>query len=55
MSEKEVLDTIKEVYIKKPNTYGLGVIFNEKIVEQFPYKEKINTMITTNDHDIQLV
>ena len=35
--------------------YGLGVKFDEKIIEQFPYKEKINTMISTSDTDIQLV
>lgn len=46
---------IKEGYIKKPETYGLGVKFDEKIIEKFPYKEKINTMIVTNDNDIQLV
>ena len=46
---------IKDGYIDKPKTYGLGVKFNQKIIEQFPYKDKINTMITTNDIDIQLV
>ena len=46
---------IKEGYIKKPETYGLGVKFDEKIIDKFSYKEKINTMITTNDNDIQLV
>ena len=46
---------IKEGYVEKPKTYGLGVKLNKKIIEQFPYKEKINTMITTDDNDIQLV
>ncbi|MDC0194831.1 mandelate racemase/muconate lactonizing enzyme family protein [Alphaproteobacteria bacterium] len=46
---------IKDGYIDKPKTYGLGVKFDYKIIEQFPYKDKINTMITTNDSDIQLV
>ena len=46
---------IQEGYIEKPKTYGLGVKFDEKIIEQFPYKEKINTMISTSDTDIQLV
>jgi len=40
---------IKDGYVEKPKTYGLELTFNEKIVEQFPYKEKINTMITTKD------
>ena len=42
-------------YIKKPNTYGLGVQFDEKIISQYPYKEKINTMISTAENDIKLV
>ena len=46
---------IKDGYVEKPKTYGLGLTFIEKIVEQFSYKEKINTMITTKNSDIQLV
>ena len=46
---------IENGYIKKPNTYGLGVHFDEKIISQFPYKEKINTMISTEENDIKLV
>jgi L-alanine-DL-glutamate epimerase-like enolase superfamily enzyme len=46
---------IQEGYVEKPKTYGLGVKFDEIIIEQFPYKEKINTMISTSDTDIQLI
>jgi L-alanine-DL-glutamate epimerase-like enolase superfamily enzyme len=42
-------------YIKKPNNYGLGINFDEKIISQFPYKEKINTMISTKENDIKLI
>jgi L-alanine-DL-glutamate epimerase-like enolase superfamily enzyme len=44
---------IQEGCVEKPKTYGLGVKFDEIIIEQFPYKEKINTMISTSDKDIQ--
>jgi len=46
---------IENGYIKKPKTYGLGVRFDEKIISQYPYKEKINTMISTVENDIKLV
>ena len=46
---------IENGYIKKPKTYGLGVRFDEKIISQYPYKEKINTMISTEENDIKLV
>ena len=45
---------IENGYIKKPKTYGLGVRFDEKIISQYPYKEKINTMISTVENDIKL-
>ena len=46
---------IENGYIKKPKTYGLGVRFDEKIISQYPYKEKINTMISTEENDIKLI
>ena len=46
---------IENGYIKKPKTYGLGVRFDEKIISQYPYKEKINTMISTAENDIKLI
>ena len=46
---------IENGYIKKPKTYGLGIKFDEKIISQYPYKEKINTMISTEENDIKLV
>ena len=46
---------IENGYIKKPKTYGLGVRFDEKIISQYPYKEKINTMISTVENDIKLL
>ena len=45
---------IKDGYVEKPKTYGLGLTFIEKIVEQFSYKEKINTMISTSNNEIKL-
>ena len=42
-------------YVEKPKTYGLGVKFNEKIIQKYSYREKINTMISTQEADIQLV
>ena len=42
-------------YVTKPNTFGLGVKFDEAIIEKFSYKEKINTMITTKESDIKLI
>jgi len=42
-------------YVTKPNTFGLGVKFDEAIIEKFPYKEKVNTMITTKESDIKLI
>ena len=41
-------------YTTKPNCHGLGVKFNDMLSKKFPYKEKINTMISTNDSDIKL-
>tara|TARA_B100000787_G_C15913113_1_gene173359 strand:+ start:84 stop:233 length:150 start_codon:yes stop_codon:yes gene_type:complete len=35
--------------------YGLGVKFNEEILKKFSYKEKVNTMISTEEADIQLI
>jgi hypothetical protein len=29
--------------------YGLGVKFNEEILKKFSYKEKVNTMISTEE------
>ena len=47
--------TITNGYINKPKTYGLGVKFDESIISKYPYKEKINTMISTVEEDIKLV
>ncbi len=45
---------ISNGYIEAPNTYGLGIRFDENLISQYPYKEKINTMILTNEEDIGL-
>ena len=42
-------------YIKKPDCYGLGVKFDEKLIKKFPYIEKSNTMISINEDDIRLI
>jgi galactonate dehydratase len=46
---------IKNGYVTRPGTYGLGVKFNEGILKKFSYKEKVNTMISTEEADIQLI
>ena len=51
--ENEKID-ISEGYIEPPDTYGLGIKFDESLTNEFPYKDKINTMILTNDEDIGL-
>ena len=45
---------ISNGYTPKPNCYGLGVKFKDILIKKFPYKEKINTMISTNTHEIKL-
>ena len=45
---------ISDGYIEPPDTYGLGIKFDESLTNEFPYKDKINTMILTNDEDIGL-
>ena len=47
--------TITNGYVQNPKTYGLGIKFNEKIISKYPYREKINTMISTAEEDIKLV
>ena len=42
-------------YVEKPKTYGLGVKFDEKILQKYSYREKINTMISTQEADIQII
>ena len=42
-------------YVEKPKTYGLGVKFDEKILQKYSCREKINTMISTQEADIQLI
>ena len=42
-------------YVEKPKTYGLGVKFDEEILQKYSYREKINTMISTKEADIQLI
>lgn len=51
--ENEKID-ISEGYIEPPDTYGLGIKFDESLTNEFPYKDKINTMILTNEEDIGL-
>ena len=41
-------------YTPKPNCYGLGVNFKNMLSKKFPYKEKLNTMISTNEDEIRL-
>ena len=41
-------------YTLKPNCYGLGVNFDNMLSKKFPYKEKLNTMISTNEDEIRL-
>ena len=41
-------------YTPKPNCYGLGVNFKDMLSKKFPYKEKLNTMIATDDDEIKL-
>jgi len=45
---------IKNGYIDKPNCHGLGVKFNKNLTKKFPYREKVNTMITTSNNAIKL-
>ena len=45
---------ISNGYTPTPNCYGLGVKFKDILIKKFPYKEKINTMISTNTHEIKL-
>ena len=40
--------------VEPPKTYGLGIKFDENLTKEFPYKEKINTMILTDKEDIGL-
>ena len=37
-----------------PNCHGLGVNFKDVLSKKFQYKEKINTMISTNNDEIKL-
>ena len=46
---------IKNGYVHRPDTFGLGVKFDEEILKRFPYKEKVNTMISTKEADIKLI
>jgi len=45
---------INNGYVEKPKCYGLGVKFDKNLMKKFPYKEKINTMISTSNNDIRL-
>jgi len=38
----------------KPDCYGLGVKFQDILSKKFPYKEKVNTMISTDNNNIKL-
>ena len=46
---------IQNGYVAKPETYGLGVKFDAEILKKYSYKEKVNTMISTQEADIQLI
>ena len=35
--------------------YGLGVKFDEEILKKYSYEEKVNTMISNQEADIQLI
>ena len=41
-------------YTPKPICYGLGVNFKDMLSKKFPYREKLNTMIATDDDEIKL-
>ena len=41
-------------FTPKPNSHGLGVHFKDILSKKFQYKEKINTMISTNNDEIKL-
>ena len=45
---------ISNGYTPKPNSHGLGVKFKDILSKKFPYKEKVNTMISTNNDEIKL-
>ena len=45
---------ISSGYTLKPSCFGLGVKFDDILTKKFPYKEKINTMISTDNNDIKL-
>ena len=45
---------VSDGYTIKPNCYGLGVKFSDILTKRFPYTEKVNTMIATNNNDIKL-
>ena len=51
--ENETIN-ISDGYVEPPKTYGLGIKFDENLTKEFPYKEKINTMILTDKEDIGL-
>ena len=51
--ENETIN-ISNGYVEPPKTYGLGIKFDEILTKEFPYKEKINTMILTDKEDIGL-
>tara|TARA_B110000014_G_C20120984_1_gene594023 strand:+ start:1143 stop:2321 length:1179 start_codon:yes stop_codon:yes gene_type:complete len=46
--------SINNGYVKKPMCFGLGVKFDKNLMKKFPYKEKINTMISTSNNEIKL-
>ena len=45
---------ISNGYTPKPNSHGLGVKFKDILSKKFPYKDKVNTMISTNNDEIKL-
>ena len=51
--ENETIN-ISDGYVEPLKTYGLGIKFDENLTKEFPYKEKINTMILTDKEDIGL-
>jgi len=44
----------KDGYLDAPKTPGLGVKFDEALLEEFPYVPTLNTMVSADEADIQL-
>jgi L-alanine-DL-glutamate epimerase-like enolase superfamily enzyme len=44
----------KSGYLRAPAGPGLGVKFDDALLKEFPYRPSVNTMISTDETDIQL-